>query len=252
MRKCVWMMVCALWIGAGCSSETPTPATEPAEVPAAGGSIELGNPGPPPGGQSEPDVEGGAGDAAATTDDAAATDTDSEGGCEDQPASNPTAAAAPATQPVTVQVGSLDDVERLITASKGKVVVVDYWSTSCIPCRKEFPGLVALHRDFGDKLVCISVSTDYSGIPSKPVNTYLPKVQEFLEKQGASFDNFLLDQESEVVFDQLKLGSIPAIYVYDASGELVERFADPADGKEFTYADNVRPLVVKLLTTRSN
>ena len=58
---------------------------------------------------------------------------------------------------VTVEIKSWEDTQALIASHKGKVVIVDLWSTSCEPCMREFPNLVALHKKFGtDKIACIS------------------------------------------------------------------------------------------------
>ena len=40
---------------------------------------------------------------------------------------------------VTIKIQSWDDTVKTIAKFKGKVVVLDLWSTSCEPCMKEFP-----------------------------------------------------------------------------------------------------------------
>jgi thiol-disulfide isomerase/thioredoxin len=138
-------------------------------------------------------------------------------------------------------------VEQLVKSHAGKVVVIDLWSTSCIPCRREFPNLVKIHQELGDRVACISVSTDYDGIPSKPAESYRTKVLDFLTKQHAAFDNVLASVPAEDLFNALKIGSIPAVLVYDQRGQRVKVFADPEEGQEFTYAGHIRPLVESLL-----
>lgn len=66
---------------------------------------------------------------------------DSAGGPATAPATPDSAAAAPAAAPaVTLRLvdhaGLMEEVER----HRGKVVVLDCWSTSCPPCVKEFRG----------------------------------------------------------------------------------------------------------------
>ncbi len=70
-------------------------------------------------------------------------------------------------------------VEAKVAAHKGKVVVLDAWATSCPACVEEFPGLVALHKKHGDKVVCMSISCDYLGIKTKP-----PKFYNYLYKRN--------------------------------------------------------------------
>jgi thiol-disulfide isomerase/thioredoxin len=160
-------------------------------------------------------------------------------------------AAAPAqTAEAAVQVKILgyDEIQELIAGHKGKVVVMDCWSTSCDPCVKEFPNLVALHKQYGpEKVACISLSFDYEGL-GKPEDV-VPVVEKFLKEQGATFDNIVCREDSETLCKKLNLASVPAVYVYKADGELAKRFdnenaAKPEDA--FNY-EHVKSLVASLV-----
>jgi thiol-disulfide isomerase/thioredoxin len=147
---------------------------------------------------------------------------------------------------VKLLVLSFEDIQQLISSQKGKVVVLDCWSTSCEPCMKEFPGLVALHRKYGpDRVACISLSFDYEGL-GKPEDVQQP-VLDFLRQQQATFTNVLCSDESDLLYDRLELASIPAVFVYNQQGKLVKRFttSDPSQ-PAFTYRD-VQRLVEQLL-----
>lgn len=152
---------------------------------------------------------------------------------------------------VKLTAGTWSDVETLIKRHKGKIVIVDVWSTSCLPCMTEFPNLVKLHKQFPDDLVCISFNVDYVGIKSRPPEAYRERVEKFLKKQSATFDNVLCTTESDALFAALKLTSIPAVYVYDRDGNLAMRFDDSllTDGKDeaFTYEADINPLIDRLL-----
>ena len=163
----------------------------------------------------------------------------------------PARAAAPATAAgVKLDLGSWKDLEAYVASQKGKVVVVDLWSTSCIPCRKEFPHLVKLAETHKDKVVCVSFCCDYVGISSKPPEYYRERAAKFLNSSKASFKNFLSTTSSDELFDSIELVSIPAVCVYGPDGKLAKRFDnDDVEDEEdcFTYAEHIIPMVEKVL-----
>jgi thiol-disulfide isomerase/thioredoxin len=165
----------------------------------------------------------------------------------DAPASPPDTAASE----VTLDTGTWKDVEAIVTKNRGKIVVVDIWSLSCLPCMEEFPNLVALQMKSPEEIVCVGFNVDYAGIKTKPPETYRPRVEKFLKKNAAAFPNILSSVEAEAVFGELKLVSIPAVYVYDREGKLAKRFDSSllTDGEEeaFTYKDDINPFVDGLL-----
>ena len=52
-----------------------------------------------------------------------------------------------------------------LSAYKGRVVLLDFWATWCVPCREETPHFVELQRKYGDRLQIIGVSMDDSPDP---------------------------------------------------------------------------------------
>jgi thiol-disulfide isomerase/thioredoxin len=142
---------------------------------------------------------------------------------------------------VTLEISDWDSVVDKIAAHKGKIVVLDAWSTSCPPCMKEFPNLVKMNARYGGKqVVCMSLSCDYAGIKNKPPEFYRERVMKFLEKEQATFENLMASDEAEIVFDKLKIASIPAVLVYGRDGKLAKCFNNDnatTDEEGFTYAD---------------
>ena len=153
---------------------------------------------------------------------------------------------------VSLKILDHDQIQQLIQDKKGKIVVMDAWSTSCPPCIKEFPHLVELHNEYGpDKVACISLSFDYEGI-DKPEDQQ-ERVLAFLRKQNATFDNVLNKEEADELYEKMDLSAVPAVFVYDRGGKLVQRFDDSyrnAAGERFSYKD-VNGLVSTLLETET-
>jgi thiol-disulfide isomerase/thioredoxin len=140
-------------------------------------------------------------------------------------------------------------LEAEIARHTGKVVVVDFWSTSCPPCVKEFPRLVALKKIHGERIACISFSLDYEGIDAP--EELLPTIEKFLDKVGAGdVVNLLSTEEADAVYRKLDLVSVPAVYVYGPDGKLAQRFDEDDATKRlkrpFTY-DDVEGVVDRLL-----
>jgi len=161
------------------------------------------------------------------------------------PAQAPREAAGKATVRLVDHAGLVSEIAR----HAGKVVVVDFWSTSCPPCVKEFPRLVALGKSHGDAVACISFSLDYEGIDAP--EELLPPVQAFLDKVGAGgVVNLLCTEEADEVYRKLDLVSVPAVYVYGQDGKLAQRFDEDDAAKRlkrpFTY-DDVEGVVDRLL-----
>ena len=139
-------------------------------------------------------------------------------------------------------MGTWKDVETLIQADRGKVVVVDIWSTYCAPCMKEFPRLLDLQKLHGDKLRCVSFNINYAGLPNQTVETDLPHIHKFLAKQQFQLTNIVSTETDEQVYAQLKIYSIPAILVFDKTGKRVATVMEEA-----AYENTVSPLVAQLL-----
>jgi len=181
-------------------------------------------------------------------------------GCE--PAPPPPPAQAPVgesieleAETVDVRVLDHDGIRMLVDSHRGKVVVVDYWSTTCPPCLKEFPGLVRLHEQYPrDQVRCVSVSLDYIGVPDQPPESYKERVLTFLRTFNATLDNVIAGDEADVMFEKLDLASPPAVYVYRQDGSLAKRFDNvgvASEAEAFTYED-VEATVKELLNPTSD
>lgn len=137
----------------------------------------------------------------------------------------PLCAAAGGVQKVGVK-----DLRGYIDASKGRVLVINYWATWCQPCVKEFPGLVNLRKAFPEsELNVVGISVDYDVRP----------VENFLKKQDVNFP-VVIDDGS--IASMIAVQSIPRTVIYNRKSEKV------LDHIGFISEENFRHVVQRLLT----
>ncbi|MCA9126965.1 MAG: TlpA family protein disulfide reductase [Planctomycetales bacterium] len=149
---------------------------------------------------------------------------------------------------VSLQLTNVDGLLEHIATLKGQVVVLDIWSTSCVPCMQEFPNLVQLSRDASQQVKCISFNIDYFGSTKKPPETYIAQAESFLRQQEATLTNFLSTDVDEVVRERFGISAIPAVIVYGIDGQIARTFTDAnASGSGVSYQLDVIPAVEALI-----
>jgi thiol-disulfide isomerase/thioredoxin len=104
-----------------------------------------------------------------------------------------------------------------VARNQGKVVVVNFWATWCVPCREEFSDLVRLEKTYRDRGVAVlGVSIDF------PKD--LPKVEKFLAANHPDFPNYIKraggdDQDFIDSVDKKWGGELPFTVVYARDGK---------------------------------
>ncbi len=137
-------------------------------------------------------------------------------------------------------IANLDEAAwaRLLEQHSGRVLLVNYWATWCEPCREEFPALVRLDRTYRARgLSVVGISMD------EPES--VPAIEQFLKSQGAQFPCYRHDFHDFAV--QVNTvnpqwgGGIPATFLYDRKGKLVQSWEGLTSFEEFDRA--VLPLL---------
>jgi thiol-disulfide isomerase/thioredoxin len=147
---------------------------------------------------------------------------------------------------VDLKLVRYDGLAELIRKNRGKVILVDFWADTCVPCKRAMPHLVRLankHRK--DGLVTITVSVD------KAWEQYNDKTRarllKFLRETGADFTNLVLDESKEVLEEKLRVTSVPSLYVFDRQGRWTQFAADDLKETKSGNHPEVDALVEKLL-----
>ncbi len=91
---------------------------------------------------------------------------------------------------------------------KGKVVLVDFWASWCLPCAKSFPVLDELQKKYGDKLVIVAVNID-----EKAAN-----MDTFLKKHSVSF-TVVRDADQKLVA-VVEPATMPTSFILDGEGKV--------------------------------
>jgi thiol-disulfide isomerase/thioredoxin len=131
---------------------------------------------------------------------------------------------------------------------EGDIVVVDFWATWCVPCLERFPAMVQLHERFGTRGVrFVSMCLDDRGD-----KIALERAREFLARQKAVFENYLMDEVITDAFEELGLQSIPAVLVYDREGNPYARLTGDDPNNQFTDEDVESAILQLLETSRRN
>jgi thioredoxin len=80
--------------------------------------------------------------------------------------------------------------EKVIEASKKRLIIVDFWADWCVPCNMLAPVLDKVVESFGDKVELVKVNVDQNPETSNKYNiSAIPAVKLF--KNGEKVDEFI-------------------------------------------------------------
>jgi len=96
----------------------------------------------------------------------------------------------------------------------GKVVVVDFWASWCVPCRRSFPWMNEMHEKYAEAgLVIIAVNVDRER----------ENADAFLAKYPASFQ--ILYDPTAALAKEYEVQVMPTSFVIGRAGEIIEQHA---------------------------
>ncbi|MGE5243602.1 MAG: TlpA family protein disulfide reductase [Betaproteobacteria bacterium] len=99
-----------------------------------------------------------------------------------------------------------------LASYRGRVVLLDFWATWCVPCREEIPHFVALQKKYGSKgLAIIGISMDDEEGP----------VRDFYRKYGMNYPVAMGDAKLAERYGGI-LG-LPVAFLIDRTGRIAWR-----------------------------
>jgi len=91
----------------------------------------------------------------------------------------------------------------------GKVVLVDFWASWCVPCKASFPVMSELYEKYkGDGFEIVAVSADDSR----------KRYDKFVERLKPKFP--VLFSDTKEVLDSAQPKAMPTSYLVDRNGEI--------------------------------
>lgn len=113
--------------------------------------------------------------------------------------------------PIQFTLSGLDGEKLQLSSLLGKVIVLDFWATWCVPCREQHPLYEAVKARFkdSDDVVFLAVDADEDHSQVKPFLTQIKWAQKVYFDDGLQ--------------NLLQVTSIPTTIILDKKGELFTR-----------------------------
>jgi thiol-disulfide isomerase/thioredoxin len=114
-------------------------------------------------------------------------------------------------------VTTLDGAIISSSELRGKVLLVNFWATWCLPCRAEMPLLEGMwKRHAAAGLVLVGFSTDRTGEGG---------VRDFLTERGITYPVAIVGPDVEAAFGGVR--GIPTSFLLDREGRVRHRVVGP-------------------------
>lgn len=114
---------------------------------------------------------------------------------------------------------------------KGKYVLLDFWATWCVPCRKSFPHVKALydkyHKD-GLEVFCVADNDKLEDTWKETIKTDgIDRFHHVLRGLKWNQNNGLFNMDkTNDISDKYAIHSLPTKYLIDREGKIVGKFND--------------------------
>ena len=119
-------------------------------------------------------------------------------------------AAAPPVPTFTTMEGKQIRLSDL----RGKIVLINFWATSCGICLKEMPDLIRTYQQYrtrGFEVIAVAMQYDRPG-----------DIAAYVRKQGLPFP-VVFDQDGKLAREFDRVGGTPTTFVIDRSGRLISK-----------------------------
>jgi thiol-disulfide isomerase/thioredoxin len=127
-----------------------------------------------------------------------------------------------------------DESTLALSDYRGKVVVVDFWASWCVPCRRSFPWLIEMQEKYGQEgLVVIGVNMDADAADA----------ESFLRDYPVNFR--IVKDPDGVLAREYDVIAMPSSYVIGRDGETATRHLGFKVARQQEYEETLTQLLEK-------
>jgi thiol-disulfide isomerase/thioredoxin len=112
----------------------------------------------------------------------------------------------------TFSITRLDGTAIRSSDFRGRVVILDFWATWCLPCRREMPELEKVYRRYQGNPIVAFWAVDVQKNGETP-----EKARDFMKKAGYTLP---VACGSEKSLEDLNVGGFPSLIIIDKSGRV--------------------------------
>lgn len=128
---------------------------------------------------------------------------------------------------------TLEEFEQEVNQLKGKIVLIDFWASWCIPCKDSFPWLNEIQASYKNQgFTVLSVNLDANK----------KNATEFLQQYPANFPVFY-DAKGKVA-QAFKLKGMPSSILLNRDGSIVSRHVGFNEQKKHQYQQEIAQLLL--------
>lgn len=126
------------------------------------------------------------------------------------------------------------ETEIKLSDYKGKIVLLNFWATFCVPCRLEMPSLQALSEKYhNDDVEIIAISVDHGREKS---------VRKWIAKNQLDFPIALEGKDAGTIYE---VSALPVTFIIGKKGQLIGRIL----GEREWNSEETTQLIESLLAT---
>lgn len=139
---------------------------------------------------------------------------------------------APPQAKLNMSFKDIDGKKVSLSDFKGKVIILDFWATWCVPCKAEIPDFIALQAKYGGQgLQVIGLSVDDTQ----------SKAKQYATEMKMNYPVLLAEGKEDVLKAYDPIPSIPVSIIIDRQGRIAARHLGIAT--KDVFENDIAPLL---------